>query len=58
MFPGAHSAHSAARDPVQEGLAWAFEMELYRCTLVEYCGLDGPALDKVFELNGRKFYKV
>ncbi|GAA5884723.1 hypothetical protein JCM3774_005903 [Rhodotorula dairenensis] len=50
-------AHCPTADPSEEARAWAFEMQLYLDCLV-HLGLDGEALDRIFETNARKVYSL
>ncbi|GAA6051717.1 hypothetical protein JCM3770_002698 [Rhodotorula araucariae] len=49
------TAHCASADPAAEAAAWAFEMQLYLDCLTGM-GLEGEALDAVFEANARRAY--
>ena len=46
-----------SRDLNEEAAAFAFEMQLYRLSLLDL-GLDGEALDRTFALNARDFYDL
>ncbi|BGP55526.1 hypothetical protein JCM8202v2_003131 [Rhodotorula sphaerocarpa] len=50
-------AHCAAADEAEEAAAWAFEMQLYLDCLVQL-GLDGDAIDRIFERNARQAYNL
>lgn len=50
-------AHCAAVDEAEEAAAWAFEMQLYLDCLVQL-GLDGDAIDRIFERNARQAYNL
>jgi predicted TIM-barrel fold metal-dependent hydrolase len=41
----------------REGEAWSFGLELYRDCLVRL-GIEGEGMDKVFEGNARRVYKL
>ncbi|GAA5931913.1 hypothetical protein JCM3775_000076 [Rhodotorula graminis] len=51
------AAHCASVDPAVESAAWAFEMQLYLDCLTGL-GLEGDALDALFEGNARVAYKL
>lgn len=49
--------HCATVDLADEAAAWAFEMQLYLDCLL-HLGLDGEALDRIFEGNARRAYGI
>ncbi|BGP08256.1 hypothetical protein JCM10049v2_004103 [Rhodotorula toruloides] len=50
-------AHCPATNVDEEAAAWAFEMQLYLDCFLQL-GLDGEALDRIFEGNARKAYAI
>lgn len=48
---------SEVGDDKSEGEAWSFALEVYRESLVRL-GVEGEGLDKVFQGNARRVYKL